>query len=62
VLGLQVVAFLSGTIDGNGVAATPSIVFPSVPAGITIYSAAVSVDITAGRFVSLTEAIEYTTQ
>src|SRR5262249_32296674 len=51
-LGLALVPFLSATIDVNGVASTPLLLFPSVPAGITIYSAALSVDTTIGSFIS----------
>jgi len=61
-LGLQLVPFLSATVDLNGVASMPTLIFPSVPAGLTIYSAALSVDTSIGSFISLTGPISFTTQ
>ena len=53
---------LLGTIDASGTADTPSIIFPPLPAGVTIYSAAVTIDLATGAFPSITGPISFVTQ
>lgn len=56
--GLSLSPFLSATIGTSWKAKTPSMRFPDLGAGFSVWAAAVSIDLHAGRFVSLTEPIK----
>jgi Tol biopolymer transport system component len=60
--GIGMYQALLGTIDASGTADTPSIIFPPLPAGVTIYSAAVTIDLATGAFPSITGPISFVTQ
>ncbi|MEQ8765503.1 MAG: calcium-binding protein [Planctomycetota bacterium] len=62
VLGLKLSALLSGVIDAQGFAATPTVPFPSAQVGLTIYGAGVTVDTVNGVFESVTGPISFVTQ
>ncbi len=60
--GLLFPFLLSATIDATGAATMPTFPFPSAPVGLTISSAAVTIDLSRGVFGSVTGPTAFVTQ
>ncbi len=61
-IGLLLGSQLQGTVDATGFAQTPSIAFPSVPPGITVWSAAFLWNPGSGTLSSVTLPLSFVTQ
>jgi hypothetical protein len=61
-LGLLVYFYFSGLVDPSGIANAPTIPFFSIGSGVTIYSAAITIDFSTGMFGPITDPISYVTQ
>jgi Tol biopolymer transport system component len=61
-MGLGAIGILSGYVDASGTAGTLPFTFPSVPPGLTVYSAGVTYDLTRNAFLWCTQPIAWTTQ
>ena len=62
IAGLGSYAVLSGTVDWNGVATTPTVQFPAAPPGIILYCAALTINEATQRCNSITLPIQVVTQ
>ncbi len=60
--GLQAFPILSGIVTSGGVARTPELTFPVIQPGITVYSAAITLEPHSGRLMSITGPTHFTTQ
>ncbi|MEQ8768812.1 MAG: hypothetical protein RL885_33205 [Planctomycetota bacterium] len=61
-LALQSPFVFSGPVDSTGTAQTPTIPFPNVPTGITVFAAAVTIQTGPTAFISVTSPTSFTTQ
>ena len=61
-LGLNLPLAFTGTIDANGVGSTPQFQFPSVPAGLAIFNAALTWNPGSGTFHAVSEPIQFVTR
>jgi len=62
-VGFTLHSFLSAIVGSAGTATTPSMIFPpGIPAGLIVYSAAVTIDLATSQFLVVTYPIWFVTQ